>query len=320
LSGCALYVITASACALSTNIYFLIAVRILQAVGAGGITAVGLAMVKDCYSGGRREKILAVVQTASGLAPIFGPVVGAFILQYVNWRGTFWFLAIMGIIILVFALLCQETLREADRYLGNLSGAMKRLLHVAKNKSFIIPNIIFALGSLAFMGYIALSSYIYVEHFGLSEQMYSYFFAITAFTSLFGPMIYVKCFMKTNKVLLVAACFGFSIAGGILMVTVGGTTPYLFIVSISIFYIAGAIPRPFNANLLLEQQKGDTGSASSIINTSWTIMGAAGMSIASLPWGNIVVTLGVMIITVSTISIVMWFTFLRSKIPCIGLK
>ena len=37
------------------------------------------------------------------------------------------------------------------------------------------------------MGYISVSSYIYVDFFGLSEQMYSYFFAVNALVSLLGP-------------------------------------------------------------------------------------------------------------------------------------
>lgn len=76
---------------------------------------------------------------------------------------------------------------------------MKRLLVVGKNKGFLIPAIIFSLSALPFMGYIAISSYIYVDYFGLSEQVYSYFFAANALISIVGPIIYVKYLSTIDK-------------------------------------------------------------------------------------------------------------------------
>ena len=70
---------------------------------------------------------------------------------------------------------------------------------VGKNIGFLVPCLIFSLYNVAFMGYIAMSSYIYVDFFGLSEQMYSYFFAANAALSLIGPMIYVRFLSDANK-------------------------------------------------------------------------------------------------------------------------
>ena len=72
--------------------------------------------------------------------------------------------------------------------------------------------------------------------------------------------------------------------------------------------------------LLLEQQEGDTGSASSVIGTLFTILGSVGMSLASLSWGNIVIGLGVIITVFSLMTLVAWNLFMKSKIPCIGVK
>jgi DHA1 family bicyclomycin/chloramphenicol resistance-like MFS transporter len=46
--------------------------------------------------------------------------------------------------------------------------------------------------------------------------------------------------------------------------------------------------RPPSTLLMLEQQQEDTGSASSLINASGTIMGSIGMSITSLGLGNLI--------------------------------
>ena len=84
--------------------------------------------------------------------------------------------------------------------------------------------------------------------------------------------------------------------------------------------LAGSVMRPFSSNLLLDQQEGDAGSTSSLINTLFTVLGSVGMSIASIHWSNIVIGLGLMIAVFSAISLFGWIAFMKSAIPCKGLK
>lgn len=320
ITGSIVYMMCSIVCALSSNIYFLILARSLQGVGAGGITSVSIAIIKDSFSGKRRESILAVCQTVSGLAPMLAPVVGSLILRFTNWRGTFWTLAVISIISLVLSILYQETLKEEERYKGTLTGSIGRLLIVAKNRGFIIPAVIFSLGAIPFMGYIATSAYIYEDYFGLSAQNYSYFFAANALLTLFGPFIYVRFLSAMDKKVFTLLFFGISTLSGVLVMTIGTVAPILFLLSFVLMSLSVAAIRPFSTNLLLEQQKSDIGSASSLINTLFTVLGTIGMTIASLPWGNIVVGLGVLITIFSALALVSWNQFLKSNIPCVGIK
>ena len=320
LSGSILYVISSIACALSFDIYFLIIARIFQGVGAGGITSVSTAVIKDSFSGKKRVTILAVCQSISGLAPMLAPVVGSFILKFSDWRGTFWALAAISVANLLLVILFQETLKGEDRYNGTVFGSLGLLVVVAKNKSFILPAVIFALSSLPFMGYIAISSYIYVDYFDLSAQVFSYFFAANALVSIFGPFIYIRFLSNMDKKRFASLIFGISALSGILVMTVGTLAPIFFWLSFVSVSLSGTIMRPFSTNVLLDQQKRDTGSASSLINTLFTVMGSIGMSIASMPWGNMVAGLGTLITIFSVLALFGWILFLNSKIPCVGLK
>ncbi len=320
VSGGIIYLSGSILCALSTNVYLLIIFRAVQGLGAGGITSVSTAIIKDCYQGRRRESILAISQTISGLAPMLAPVAGAILLQYTNWKGAFWTLSAIGILYLVLTLLFQETLSPKNRYVGTLVGSFARLLVVARNKSFFIPILLFALSSLPFMGYIALSSYIYIDYFGLSEKSYSYFFATNALITIIGPTIYVRFLSGMNKKLFASGCFLLSILSGLLVMAIGTLAPVLFLCSFLLFSLICTTIRPFSMNLLFEQQKGDSGSASSVINTMYTVFGCIGMLISSLSWGNIVAGLGTIIVLFSAISLIGWLLFLKSRIPCAGLK
>lgn len=320
LTGSIVYMLCSIGCALSTNISFLILARVMQGIGAGGITSVSIAIIKDSFSDKKRETILAICQSISGLAPMIAPIVGALLLRFFNWRGTFWTLAIISIINLLFTLLFQETHKEEDRYTGTILHSLGRLLVVSRNKSFIIPAVIFALSTLPFMGYLALSSFIYVDYFGLNAQIYSYYFAANALLSTLGPFLYIRFFSGINKKHFAAIIMIVSCLSGILVISIGTLAPVLFWISFLIMSLSSTITRPFSTNLLLNQQKSDTGSVAALINTLSTVLGSIGMSIASIPWSNMIIGLGTLITICSFLSLFSWILFLKSKIPCSGIK
>lgn len=318
--GAIIYIISSISCAISTSVYFLIFARAMQGIGAGGITSVSVAIIKDCFSGKKRESMLAITQSISGLAPMLAPIIGAWILKFSNWRGAFWALTAISIINLILTILYRETLKEDERYTGTIIGSMGRLVTVSKNKSFFIPTVIFSLNAVPFMGYIAISSYIYVDYFKLSEQAYSYFFAANALISILGPVIYVRCLSNTSKKSFPIGCFALSLLSGVLVMSVGTLSPIIFLVSFMLMSLTCTAIRPFSTNVLFEQQKGDTGSASSLINTLFTVLGSVGMAIASMPWVNMIVGLGIIITIFSFVPLIGWYIFIKSSIPCIGVK
>ena len=189
IAGSAAYCIMSIICVLSPNIQIMIVARIFQGIGAGAIIAVSIALVKDCFSGKQRETILAVVQSASSLAPMIAPVVGAMLLKFTDWRGAFILLTLTGFLCFMMSCLYQETLNEEERLSESTLATIGKLITIGKNAGFLIPCFIFSLFNLAFMGYIAVSSYIYVDYFSMSEQMYSYFFAANALLSVLGPIV-----------------------------------------------------------------------------------------------------------------------------------
>ena len=317
--GTILYVAASAVCAASADVYMMIVARIVQGIGAGAITAVSMALIKDCFQGKQRETILAIVQSVAGLAPMIAPVLGAVLLQFTDWRGSFVVLTAVGAVCLLLAFLYQETLSDEERYEGTILGSLGRLVSVGKNMGFLVRCLIFSLYNLAFMGYIAMSSYIYVDYFGLSEQVYSYFFAANAALSMVGPILYVRFMTGFNKKKFAMICFALYAVCGAAIALIGHTSPFLFWIGFAPFSLIGTITRPFGTNIMLDQQNGDTGSASSLINGVATILGSVGMMCASM-WADIVFGLGFMICVTGIVSIICWMLLMRSAVPCRGVK
>lgn len=84
-----LYMIASVFCAITSSVYFLILMRIVQGIGAGGMVSLSIAIIKDCFDGSTRATALAVVQSMSVIAPILAPVIGALIIQVSTWRTVF---------------------------------------------------------------------------------------------------------------------------------------------------------------------------------------------------------------------------------------
>lgn len=320
LFGILSYTAGSAACALAPTIEILILTRIFQALGAGAVSAVSTAVVKDAIVPEKREMILSIVQVMFVVGPVLAPVIDALILQFADWRMTFWALAFIGGLCTILAFLFEETLDRENRYKGTVLGSIRLLGVVAKNKGFSSFLGLTALFNLPFMAYIAVGSYIYITFFGLSELEYSYFFAAAALLTAAGPFIWLKASNYVSARRFTSIVFGVSLSVGIAMLIFGERSPYLFCLTFLIFAVAEACVRPYTTNILLSQQEDDTGAASSLINFTHTAAGCVGMVLAVLPWPNYVIGIAALIIITMALGIILWFVFLRSSLPLKGIK
>jgi DHA1 family bicyclomycin/chloramphenicol resistance-like MFS transporter len=125
ISGLGLYVISSAFCAFMWSVDGLKLCRIFQAIGGSAAGAVATAIVKDVYSGKKRGSVLAIVQSMVLISPALAPVLGAFLLKVMSWRGVFWTLTGIGAVTLAGSLLFEEAI--AQRTSGMLLSSLGRL-------------------------------------------------------------------------------------------------------------------------------------------------------------------------------------------------
>ena len=319
LLGIVLYTLASGLCAAAGSIYGLIAYRIVQALGAGGMVAVSMAVVKDAFYGTTKNRVLALVQAMAVIAPMVAPVIGAFLLQFVSWRGTFVVLIAAGAVNLAASFFFEETLPESERYKGSFWSTFGRLAVVGKNVGFTGVLTVFSLLAAPYMAYVAVSSYVYVQYFGLSEQVYSYFFAANSFFAVVGPFLYMKLIGIVSPRQFTYGCFIFTVVAAAALLTVGSISPWWFLIAFLPVTIMESAARPFSTAILLDQQKTDIGSASSLINAVNTVFGSLGMMLGALNWSNFIEGLGIITAVCVTLAIAGWLALLHFKIRVEGL-
>lgn len=87
--------VTAAAYDLNT----IVAGRLLQGVGGGGLIPPTLALVADLWPPRRRGLPLGVVGAVQELGSVLGPLYGAVVLAFGSWRDIFWLNAAVGLVL-----------------------------------------------------------------------------------------------------------------------------------------------------------------------------------------------------------------------------
>ena len=87
-------------CAMAPGIDWMLAGRLLQGLGAGAATVAVPALIRRRFNEADAVKALAMVAMAESTIPAVGPVAGAAIVLYADWRTTFWLIAAMSLLLL----------------------------------------------------------------------------------------------------------------------------------------------------------------------------------------------------------------------------
>lgn len=98
--GLALLVLTSLGCALAPNIETLLVLRLLQGVAAAAATVVAPSVVRATLGEGDVVRGIAAISMIESIVPAAGPVIGALLLRVTDWRGTFWVLAGLALLVL----------------------------------------------------------------------------------------------------------------------------------------------------------------------------------------------------------------------------
>jgi EmrB/QacA subfamily drug resistance transporter len=90
-------------CGLAGNIYILVVLRALQALGGGAFMPSATGIVADSF-GPNRDRAIAMFTSILPAGGIVGPVLGGFFVTYWTWRGIFFINLPIGIVVIIAAM------------------------------------------------------------------------------------------------------------------------------------------------------------------------------------------------------------------------
>jgi EmrB/QacA subfamily drug resistance transporter len=108
----AIFTAASLACGLATSLPELIAFRIVQGVGGGMLTPVGLAMLYRAFPPERRAAASKILVIPTAIAPASGPIVGGLLIDQLSWRWVFFVNVPLGILAFAFGALFLKEQKE----------------------------------------------------------------------------------------------------------------------------------------------------------------------------------------------------------------
>ena len=172
LSGALFFTLMCLIILLSPNIQSFLGVRFLQGIGLTVISAVGYAAIQENFEERTAIKVMALMGNMTLMAPLLGPIIGAFLIDHVSWHWGFVGIAILsllGWLGLKVAMPADQKENFVREPMGNMWADFKK---VYKNKQFLVMTSALPMASLPIMMWIALSPVMLVEKFGFTGMQY----------------------------------------------------------------------------------------------------------------------------------------------------
>jgi MFS transporter, DHA1 family, multidrug resistance protein len=189
LCGFALATVASLVSMAMTNVYGLIAMRVVQALGGATGVAIGRAIIRDLFDRERSAQMIGIVASAMAIAPMISPLIGGVLDTLFGWESIFLFAATMSFIVFLWTwkTLPETRSRESEtvahtKFFATVGGLLK-------NPRFIGYIFSAALGSGAFFVYVGAGPHVIITMMGRSSAEYGLWFIPTAGGYILGNLM-----------------------------------------------------------------------------------------------------------------------------------
>jgi len=284
--GLGLFAIASVGCAMATDIEMLIALRFVQGLGAAAGMAIPRAVVRDLHTGNDAARMMSLLMLVFSVSPILAPLAGSAVIAFTGWRGVFWAVTVAAVIgLATIASVLKETRPAEERVESSLGSALRAYGIMLRDTHYLGLVFIGAFAMAGFFTYLANSSFVMIDHYGLSPTMYSVAFGVNA-AAFFGAaqlngMLCERFGIVRVVKTSVTAC-GLVMTAMFLYYLSGGDQLAVLIV---LYFIASALMGfviPTTSVLALEQHGAIAGTASALLGTLQMLTGAVVMTVVGL--------------------------------------
>jgi len=281
--GLGLFVLASIGSAFAPNAEVLIVFRFLQGLGACASMSLPRAIVRDNYTGAPAAQLMSLIMLVFSVSPILAPLSGSLVIAFADWRAMFWVMTAVGVLallLLTFAL--KETRPKEARLDSGLGSAVRAYGTLLRDGRFLGLTLIGTFGMSSFMAFLGNSSFVYIDHFGLTPTQYSIAFSVNA-VSFFAASQATGALVGRfglNRVVKVAVV-GYAAAMLSLFAAVLGGADSVWVMGGFMFIAFGflGLVLPTTGVLAMEEQGEIAGSASALMGTVQMVVAAVVMGI-----------------------------------------
>jgi DHA1 family bicyclomycin/chloramphenicol resistance-like MFS transporter len=277
--GLCIFALGSVGCALAPNIETLIAFRFLQGLGACAGMVIPRAIVRDMHTGNDAARLMSLLMLVFSVSPILAPLTGSMVIEFASWRGIFWVVtaaALLGIVLITTSL--AETRPPSERLHSTAASALAGYLTLLRDRHFLGVVFVGSFGIASFFAYLANSSFVLINHYGLSPAHYSLAFSVNAVSFIGASQFTGRLGMRYGlKKVVRTAVVGYAATMVLLTaLTLGGIDRLdVLMVMLVIGYGFLGLVIPSSAVIALDEHGAIAGTASALMGTLQFGTGAA---------------------------------------------
>jgi DHA1 family bicyclomycin/chloramphenicol resistance-like MFS transporter len=286
LCGCLLFSCMAIVCATTRSIHTLIAARFFMGLGGSAGLVVARAIVRDLFEEHEAARFYSMMMIIGGIGPIVAPFLGSLLLTHGNWRAIFWTVAVFGGLCIA-ALLrnIPETLPREKRMRGHLVDVFRGYGGILLNRRFLGPALAIGCTSGMLFTYIANSSFIFIELFGVPVAFFGFLFATNSIGLYIGGQSNRWLLQWFTSEELLRKGMWINVCAALLLVGCAATNwggfPLLFGVLFLCLSTLGVI-FPNATAMAMQPFAVEAGSASALLGIFQFILGASGGALVGM--------------------------------------
>ncbi|MCC5779383.1 multidrug effflux MFS transporter [Nitratireductor sp. B36] len=285
-AGLIVFIIGSIGSALANNIEMLIAFRFLQGLGASAGMVVPRAVVRDLHTGTEAARLMSLLMLVFSISPILAPLTGSVIIATLGWRAVFWSVtvaAVFGLFLLATAL--KETRPVEERKGSSLRTALAGYRFLLGDRKFMGLTFIGGFGISSFFVYLSNSSFVLIDHYGLSPTLYSVFFSMNAvafftMSQLTGRLTERYGLRRVVRVAVVS--YATTIVAMLVVMASGLQSLWVLAAFLFVGYGFLGLVIPTTSVLAMDDHGTIAGTASALMGTLHFAIGATAMAVSGL--------------------------------------
>jgi MFS transporter, DHA1 family, multidrug resistance protein len=279
VAGVAVHVVSSLLCVLAPSVTVLGVLRGFQGFGAAAASVIGMAVVRDLFSGRAAAALFSRLMLVIGASPVLAPTVGGEVLRWSTWRGVFAVLAVLGAAVVVAAARAlPETLPPHRRRDVSVTRSVRTYAALLRDRAFAGLALVGGLVMAAVFGYVSGSTFVFQDQYGLSQQEFALVFGSGAVALIGATQLTARLLRRWAPRQILVAGLAIGTASGALLVAVTATglggLPALLVL-LWVVLAGQGLAFPTIPALAMARYEKTAGSAAALL-------GAAQMGVAAL--------------------------------------
>ena len=307
-AGLILYILASLGCAVASSIEMLILFRFLQALGGCVGMVAPRAIVRDVFPVNENARIFSLLVLVIGVSPIIAPTAGSFFIAEFGWHSVFVVLAAVSAVLLLAVIFYLPESKQPDPSFSlRPKPIVTSFLTVLKEPQFYTYALTGAISSAGLFAYLSGSPFVFMQLFKVTEQHYSWIFALIA-AGLIGSSQLNNLLLKKysseqimKTVLLVQTLVGLTLAIG---TAVHLLELYSTIFLIFLFLSCQGFSFPNSSALSMAPFSKEAGSASALMGALQMGIGAVASAMVGLFFNNTALPMAAVMATCACIAFI----------------